>query len=114
MRYAVLFLGHFVVWLILPKIEVIFASMLALVKFSNPICFYSCSTNKNSRLPQFNANTTCSSVAQSTVDKIVLKHHEVFETSGMTTIVDFLFIFLVLIKAPSWKEALLCLGSSTE
>jgi len=32
---------------------------------------------------QFNANTTCSSVAQSTVDKIVLKHHEVFETSAL-------------------------------
>jgi len=32
---------------------------------------------------QFSANTTVSSVAQSTVDKIVLMHHEVFETSAL-------------------------------
>lgn len=33
-------------------------------------------------LQQFGANTTVQSCAQSTVDKIVLKHHEVFETSA--------------------------------
>ena len=33
-------------------------------------------------LQQFGANTTVQSTAQSTVDKIVLKHHEVFETSA--------------------------------